>query len=288
MSSETPTEHNPEHCSFCGASSDRARALVAGPNRVYICDLCVDLCKQTIRDAQCGSWAAEDPSSRPQDVAVWLSLVRGRLLDMLERQLNLAQELPAPSTERLEVNVAKKLLDDVTSSLREGNRILTLLVDPGAPRTRLSAPRSTPRRRGPAGIAITDVFVATRAIATLLREPPLVLGLPSAPVRGLLPSVVKNLAQELKVDLTDAVTESSGSSQDPGPWISTINDNLLNSLSDIDSDNCDQLVDGWLRHPETGHLGWTREDATWVLRQVVSLARRAVRERTELHIWIDP
>jgi ATP-dependent Clp protease ATP-binding subunit ClpX len=40
-----------EHCSFCGNSSERARALVAGPQQVFICDQCVELCRKTIDEA---------------------------------------------------------------------------------------------------------------------------------------------------------------------------------------------------------------------------------------------
>src|SRR6056297_2180415 len=34
-------------CSFCGKSQDQVRRLIAGPN-VYICNECVDLCKEII------------------------------------------------------------------------------------------------------------------------------------------------------------------------------------------------------------------------------------------------
>ncbi|MGI8587931.1 MAG: ATP-dependent Clp protease ATP-binding subunit ClpX [Chloroflexia bacterium] len=36
------------HCSFCGKSQDDVRRLIAGPNAVYICDECVDLCREII------------------------------------------------------------------------------------------------------------------------------------------------------------------------------------------------------------------------------------------------
>jgi ATP-dependent Clp protease ATP-binding subunit ClpX len=35
-------------CSFCGKSQDQVRRLIAGPNRVYICDECVRLCQQIL------------------------------------------------------------------------------------------------------------------------------------------------------------------------------------------------------------------------------------------------
>ena len=34
------------HCSFCGKSQDQVRRLIAGPGAVYICDECVDLCRE--------------------------------------------------------------------------------------------------------------------------------------------------------------------------------------------------------------------------------------------------
>ena len=37
------------HCSFCGKSQREVKKLIAGPN-VYICDECIDLCNDIIRD----------------------------------------------------------------------------------------------------------------------------------------------------------------------------------------------------------------------------------------------
>ena len=34
------------HCSFCGKNQDQVRRLIAGPGAVYICDECVDLCRE--------------------------------------------------------------------------------------------------------------------------------------------------------------------------------------------------------------------------------------------------
>ncbi|MDO8531870.1 MAG: ATP-dependent Clp protease ATP-binding subunit ClpX [Dehalococcoidia bacterium] len=49
-------------CSFCGKSQDQVRRLVAGPNRIYICDECVGLCLQIINEE---SPAAATPKSSP-------------------------------------------------------------------------------------------------------------------------------------------------------------------------------------------------------------------------------
>jgi len=35
-------------CSFCGQPENMVKQLIAGPNAVYICDACVDLCKQIL------------------------------------------------------------------------------------------------------------------------------------------------------------------------------------------------------------------------------------------------
>ena len=44
------------HCSFCGKNQDQVRRLIAGPGAVYICDECVDLCREII-DEESGSAA---------------------------------------------------------------------------------------------------------------------------------------------------------------------------------------------------------------------------------------
>ena len=36
------------HCSFCGKPQERVERLIAGPNRVYICNECVALCNEII------------------------------------------------------------------------------------------------------------------------------------------------------------------------------------------------------------------------------------------------
>jgi len=37
-------------CSFCGKQQDQVERLIAGPNGVYICDQCVDLCQKIIQE----------------------------------------------------------------------------------------------------------------------------------------------------------------------------------------------------------------------------------------------
>ena len=37
-------------CSFCGKPKDLAKRLIAGPNGVYICDECIEICKDVLRE----------------------------------------------------------------------------------------------------------------------------------------------------------------------------------------------------------------------------------------------
>jgi hypothetical protein len=38
-----------QRCNFCGKSKDQVRKLVAGPG-VFICDHCIELCSEVIRE----------------------------------------------------------------------------------------------------------------------------------------------------------------------------------------------------------------------------------------------
>ena len=49
------------YCSFCGKSQHEVRKLIAGPS-VFICDECVDLCNDIIREE-----VQESSSESPQD-----------------------------------------------------------------------------------------------------------------------------------------------------------------------------------------------------------------------------
>ncbi|MFB3053025.1 MAG: ClpX C4-type zinc finger protein, partial [Dehalococcoidia bacterium] len=37
-------------CSFCGKNQEQVRRLIAGPGAVYICDECVELCREIIHE----------------------------------------------------------------------------------------------------------------------------------------------------------------------------------------------------------------------------------------------
>ena len=42
------------HCSFCGKNQDQVKRLIAGPGAVYICDECVELCREIIDEEATG------------------------------------------------------------------------------------------------------------------------------------------------------------------------------------------------------------------------------------------
>lgn len=60
-------------CSFCGKSQDQVRRLVAGPN-AYICDECIELCqdiiKEEFQDANLEEDGFLDPSALPKPKAI--------------------------------------------------------------------------------------------------------------------------------------------------------------------------------------------------------------------------
>ncbi|MGH2487668.1 MAG: ClpX C4-type zinc finger protein, partial [Ktedonobacterales bacterium] len=39
-------------CSFCSKTQEQVQRLIAGPGGVYICDECVDLCREIIEEEQ--------------------------------------------------------------------------------------------------------------------------------------------------------------------------------------------------------------------------------------------
>jgi alkylhydroperoxidase/carboxymuconolactone decarboxylase family protein YurZ len=47
-------------CTFCGKSQEQVQRLIAGPGGVYICNECINLCREIIEDEQAGA-----PSPKP-------------------------------------------------------------------------------------------------------------------------------------------------------------------------------------------------------------------------------
>ena len=53
------------YCSFCGKSQHEVRKLIAGPS-VYICDECVELCNDIIREEMQEQSASSSTKGGPQ------------------------------------------------------------------------------------------------------------------------------------------------------------------------------------------------------------------------------
>ena len=73
MPDNTGSSDKPLYCSFCGKSQHETRKLIAGPS-VYICDECIELCNEIIRDEGQGE-APGTPSSElpiPSEIAAIL------------------------------------------------------------------------------------------------------------------------------------------------------------------------------------------------------------------------
>ena len=53
------------YCSFCGKSQHEVRKLIAGPS-VFVCDECVELCNDIIREELAGKAATTAASKLPE------------------------------------------------------------------------------------------------------------------------------------------------------------------------------------------------------------------------------
>jgi ATP-dependent Clp protease ATP-binding subunit ClpX len=56
---------NQYNCSFCGKAQDQVRRLIAGPGSVYICDECVELCRDIIAEGAAGPSRGEPLNGVP-------------------------------------------------------------------------------------------------------------------------------------------------------------------------------------------------------------------------------
>ena len=54
------------HCSFCGKPQDQVGKLVAGPNGVFICDECIEACREML--AESGFTLDDEPAPASEDV----------------------------------------------------------------------------------------------------------------------------------------------------------------------------------------------------------------------------
>jgi len=64
------------HCSFCGKNQEQVKRLIAGPGAVYICDECVELCREIIDEEVSGAIRPKTASQRvppPKEIQTQLS-----------------------------------------------------------------------------------------------------------------------------------------------------------------------------------------------------------------------
>ncbi|MCD7761649.1 MAG: ATP-dependent Clp protease ATP-binding subunit ClpX [Lachnospiraceae bacterium] len=50
-------------CSFCNKTEDQVRKLIAGPNGVYICDECIDICAEIVEEELAEEYLGDDPDA---------------------------------------------------------------------------------------------------------------------------------------------------------------------------------------------------------------------------------
>ena len=68
-----------QHCSFCGKSKDEVRRLIAGPDGVFICDDCVEICKAMVDETNEKDKVTEVPLKKPAEIkGSWTSTSSGR------------------------------------------------------------------------------------------------------------------------------------------------------------------------------------------------------------------
>ncbi len=99
-------------CSFCGKSADMARRLIAGPNDVFICDECIEVCRKILSEEEhelTSHFTGDIPT--PQEIKAYLDLfIIGQ--DNAKKALSVAvynhyKRIANPSKENEEVEIEK-------------------------------------------------------------------------------------------------------------------------------------------------------------------------------------
>jgi ATP-dependent Clp protease ATP-binding subunit ClpX len=99
-------------CSFCGKSADMARRLIAGPNDVFICDECIEVCRKILSEEEhelTSHFSGDIPT--PQEIKAYLDLfIIGQ--DNAKKALSVAvynhyKRIANPSKESEEVEIEK-------------------------------------------------------------------------------------------------------------------------------------------------------------------------------------
>lgn len=62
------TEKDTLFCSFCGKSKELAKRLIAGPTGIYICDECVDICREVLNEESKNQTSKEVNLLKPEEI----------------------------------------------------------------------------------------------------------------------------------------------------------------------------------------------------------------------------
>jgi hypothetical protein len=272
---------NVEHCSFCGNSSERARALVAGPERVFICDQCVGLCRMTIREVN-----SRSPDRR--EGVLGIEQIRDTLLRALCELTRVTESVPAWSEcardgPRDSVGYA---VHEVINSLRYLLREVASHSPSSSPGARGGAWAGSPARIGPSQGAITDVFASRRDQVASLTAAPTLAGCRTVELRGLGVTGLTSFANLAGLDAIAPGDFPVQATQTSGSRVHAIPAILERKLAGLEVDEVAALASRWVQSQEPTIAAWTIEDARQAVRRLASLARFAD-ARTGLFVWIE-
>ncbi len=72
MATNNANKNNGLYCAFCGKPKELAKRLVAGPNGLYICDECLDLCNIILKEEENESSFSDIPLKKPREIKLEL------------------------------------------------------------------------------------------------------------------------------------------------------------------------------------------------------------------------
>ena len=84
MANNTQNLNNGLECAFCGKPKEHAKRLVAGPNGLYICDECLELCNMILEEEESESTFEEVELKKPIEIKSELDALKVRMNDLKE------------------------------------------------------------------------------------------------------------------------------------------------------------------------------------------------------------
>ena len=75
-------------CSFCGRSQDQVNKMIAGPDGLFICDECVDMCSQIGGEQKYYRGSELDDDDDEKDINLLRPVEIKEFLDEWEKQKN--------------------------------------------------------------------------------------------------------------------------------------------------------------------------------------------------------